>query len=155
MTLTRGFPMMITPAADEVPVPMLSSRASTVVSGAASGTVRVLLRFEGAVALIAAVVLYGREGFSWPLFAVLLLAPDLTMLAYLAGPRFGAAVYNAVHTYVPALTLALIGFLAAIPLASACGLIWIAHIGMDRTLGYGLKYSTAFADTHLGNLRRR
>ena len=28
-------------------------------------------------------------------------------------------------------------------------LIWLAHIGFDRTLGYGLKCPTAFKDTHL------
>jgi hypothetical protein len=31
-------------------------------------------------------------------------------------------------------------------------LIWLAHIGMDRMLGYGLKYSGGFKDTHLGRL---
>ena len=76
------------------------------------------------------------------------------MLAYLAGPRVGAAVYNFVHTYVVALALALAGFFAAIPALTAAGLILIAHIGLDRALGYGLKYSTAFGDTHLGRIGR-
>jgi hypothetical protein len=34
-------------------------------------------------------------------------------------------------------------------------LIWLAHIGMDRSLGYGLKLPTAFQDTHLGRIGRR
>jgi hypothetical protein len=31
----------------------------------------------------------------------------------------------------------------------ALSLIWIAHIGFDRMLGFGLKYPTVFKDTHL------
>lgn len=26
---------------------------------------------------------------------------------------------------------------------------WLAHIGADRLLGYGLKYPSSFKDTHL------
>jgi len=77
------------------------------------------------------------------------------MLAYLAGLRTGAAAYNAVHTYVPALLLLLAGFVASLPAATAGALIWIAHIGMDRALGYGLKYPTGFGDTHLGRVGRQ
>jgi len=123
--------------------------------GFTSGGVRVLLRLEGAAAFAAAVGLYAHAGFSWPIFALLFLSPDLSMLTYLAGPRAGAAGYNLVHTYLLALALALAGFFASFPAATACGLIWIAHIGFDRTLGYGLKYSTGFGDTHLGRIGRR
>ncbi len=28
-------------------------------------------------------------------------------------------------------------------------LVWFAHIGFDRMVGYGLKYPTDFFDTHL------
>ena len=92
--------------------------------------------------------------FSWPAFALLFLAPDLAMLAYLAGPRAGAIAYNLVHTYALALALMLAGFLVGVPAAAAGGLIWIAHIGFDRALGYGLKYPTGFGDTHLGRSGR-
>ena len=87
---------------------------------------------------------------SWPLFAVLFLAPDLAMLGYLMGARIGAAVYNVAHTYALALPLALLGFLAGRPAILAVALIWVAHIGFDRALGFGLKYPTGFGDTHLG-----
>ncbi len=76
------------------------------------------------------------------------------MLAYLIGPRAGAAAYNLVHTYALALPLALTGFWLASPIALGLGLIWIAHIGMDRMFGYGLKYATGFHDTHLGRIGR-
>jgi hypothetical protein len=124
-------------------------------AGFASGGVRLLLRLEGIAAFAVAVALYAHAGFSWPIFALLLLSPDLSMFAYFAGPRTGAAVYNFVHTYAVGLPLALAGFFAALPALTAAGLILIAHIGLDRALGYGLKYSTAFGDTHLGRSGRR
>ena len=95
-----------------------------------------------------------RPDFPGGYFLALVLAPDLAMLAYLAGPRWGSIVYNLAHTTAPALSLALAGFLAGAPIASAAGLIWIAHIGLDRALGYGLKYSSGFGDTHLGPIGR-
>ena len=123
--------------------------------GSVSGGVRLLLRLEGLAALAVSVTLYARAGFSWPVFALFLLAPDLSMLGYLASPRIGSALYDIVHIYVTALALALAGFLGNLPALTAAGLILIAHIGLDRALGYGLKYSTAFGDTHLGRVGRR
>jgi hypothetical protein len=124
-------------------------------SGVASGWTRAVLRLEGAAAFAASAALYAHAGFSWPLFAILFLAPDLAMLGYLAGVRIGAGAYNVAHTYALALPLALFGFLAGRPAILAVALIWIAHIGFDRALGYGLKYPTAFGDTHLGRIGRR
>ncbi len=128
--------------------------AARAAAGPALGGVRAVLRLEGAAAFAAAVALYGYAGFSWPLFALLFLAPDLAMLAYLIGPRAGAFVYNLAHTYALALPLALAGFYLGSAVAAALGLIWIAHIGFDRMLGYGLKYASGFGDTHLGRIGR-
>lgn len=101
--------------------------------------------------MAAAVGGYGVLGASWALFAALLFVPDVFMAGYLAGPRIGAAVYNAGHTYVVPLGLgALAGVLAA-PLLGAVALIWTVHIGMDRALGYGLKRPGGFYDTHLSD----
>ncbi len=131
-----------------------SACAPAMRSGASSppAAVKTILRLEGAAAFAAAVALYAHAGFSWPMFALLILAPDLAMLPYLIGPRAGAAAYNLVHTYALPLPLALAGFWFASPVAAALGLIWIAHIGMDRMLGFGLKYASGFADTHLGRV---
>lgn len=85
-------------------------------------------------------------------FASLFLVPDLSMLGYLRGPRVGAVCYDAAHSYVGPLALLGVGGLAAAPTAVAIALIWIAHVGFDRALGYGLKYGTAFRDTHLGRV---
>lgn len=112
----------------------------------------VLLRAEGAALLVAALVLYSRAGGSWLIFVLLLLAPDLSALGYLAGPRAGAMLYNLVHTEVLPVALALFGWLSGNPLLLQLTLIWLAHIGMDRMLGFGLKYATAFKDMHLGRV---
>jgi hypothetical protein len=112
-----------------------------------------LLRVEGVALLVLSVLLYRETGGGWLMFGVLLLAPDLSMLGYLARPRVGAAIYNTFHTYaVPALVGAL-GLIFASPLMVAVALIWFAHIGMDRTVGYGLKYPSSFKDTHLERVR--
>jgi Domain of unknown function (DUF4260) len=133
---------------------MANNTISADTTSAVTGAPRRLLRTEGAALLIVAVMLYARTGTSWWLFAVLLLAPDLSFGGYLAGPRIGAAAYNAVHTTIGPLALALIGLLAPSPLMIALALIWVAHIGADRMLGYGLKYEAGFAFTHLGRIGR-
>ncbi|MBB4225351.1 DUF4260 domain-containing protein [Variovorax guangxiensis] len=119
---------------------------------AATGGVRTLLRLEGAVVLGVALAAYAQFGAGWGVFALWLLAPDLSLLGYLAGPRTGAALYNAAHSYVGPVLLLALGVLAAMPWAVAGSLIWLAHIGMDHALGYGLKYASGFAATHLGRI---
>ena len=95
--------------------------------------------------------LYARTGASWWLFAALWLLPDLSMLGYLAGPCWGARCYNAIHSYVAPLAL----FLSALLLHASglfpVALIWVNHIGVDRLLGFGLKYADGFGFTHLSN----
>lgn len=112
----------------------------------------VMLRAEGVAVLAASVVLYGLVGGSWWLFALLLLVPDGAMLGYLAGPRVGAVVYNVFHGYPLPAALGVSGLVAGAPLVTAVALVWFAHIGMDRVLGYGLKYASGFKDTHLGRV---
>jgi len=123
---------------------------------AVSGGPRILLHLEGLAVLIASVVAFHGTQASWLLFAILLLAPDLALLGYLAGPRAGAMAYNAAHTYLGPAALAGAMALGVLPARWELCLIWTAHAGMDRSLGLGLKYATAFADTHLGpvGLRR-
>jgi hypothetical protein len=132
-----------------------SSTHSAAEHGFVTGRVRLLLRLEGFAAFAAALAVYWRNDYSWAAFAVFFLAPDLLMLAYLAGPRAGALGYNLVHTYVLPVALVCFSFFGGAPIAAAGGLIWIAHIGFDRALGFGLKYQTAFGDTHLGVVGRR
>ena len=105
-------------------------------------------------ALLVALMLYAQVGGGWLLFALLFLVPDLSMLGYLSGPRLGAHLYNAVHSYVGALLLGGAAFLLDHPLLLSLSLIWVAHIGGDRALGYGLKFRSGFQDTHLGRIGR-
>jgi len=104
---------------------------------------------EGALALLLSVILYRHIHTSWSLFFALILAPDLFLLGYLVNVRFGAAFYNLVHTYVGPLTLAGVSTFVKYPVLLPLALIWVAHLGMDRMLGFGLKYPTHFKDTHL------
>jgi hypothetical protein len=111
-----------------------------------------VLRVEGAALLAASTMLYWANGGSWWLFALLLLAPDASMVGYLAGPKVGAAAYNAFHSYPLPAALGIVGLLAGAPLAVGVALVWLAHIGMDRMVGYGLKYASGFGDTHMGRV---
>lgn len=139
-------------AQGRAPSALPSLRAKPAQAGAADGGVRLLLRLEGVALLLVAMAAYARFGGEWSFFALTFLLPDLALLAYLAGPRAGAAVYNATHSLVvPAVLLAL-GLAADLSPAFDLALVWAAHIGLDRALGYGLKYARGFAHTHLGQL---
>lgn len=113
---------------------------------------RTLLRLEGFGVFIGAVSLFVILGGQWWLFLVLVLAPDLSMIGYLRGPQVGAMVYNAAHTYLAPLVLGALGWWLPMDLLLLGASIWAAHIGIDRLVGYGLKYPTTFADTHLSRM---
>jgi Domain of unknown function (DUF4260) len=110
---------------------------------------RLLLRFEGLVLFAAAIALYVREDFSILALVLLFLAPDLSFVGLAAGARVGAVAYDAVHTYVGPILLGSVSILAEWNVGVQLGLIWLAHIGLDRALGYGLRYPDAFRETHL------
>jgi len=114
--------------------------------------VRNILRLEGLAAAALSAVLYARTGASWWLFAALWLTPDLSMLGYLYRPCWGARIYNAIHSYLAPATLALMALLLRSDALLPFALIWFNHIGVDRLLGYGLKYPEGFQWTHLGRL---
>jgi hypothetical protein len=111
-----------------------------------------LLRAEGLVVLAGALALYTMGGYGWLAFILLLFAPDLTMAGYVLNPRVGSIIYNLGHTYSLPLALALVSLGAGFEPGQQLALIWLAHIGLDRALGYGLKYATSFKDTHLARV---
>lgn len=127
---------------------------SGLAAGAATGGVRALLRLEGLTLLVGMTVLYAFWEGSWWVYAILFLAPDLGFAGYLAGPKVGAIVYNAAHSYLAPVALLTAGFAVSSPLLLSIAMIWLAHIGFDRALGYGLKYSAGFGFTHLGRIGR-
>ena len=110
---------------------------------------RWLLHVEGAATLGLSLFFYARGHFGWGLYALLFFAPDLSMLGYLANARVGSALYNLIHTSTIPLCGLLVGIAVPEPRLVPFLLIWISHIGLDRMLGYGLKYPTQFRDTHL------
>ena len=122
--------------------------------GAATGGLRTLLRLEGLALFTGMTLLYGVWDGSWWIYAALFLVPDLSFAGYLGGPRIGAMVYNAAHSYLAPMAAMTTGFATASPLVLSIAMIWLAHIGFDRALGYGLKYATGFGFTHLGRIGR-
>lgn len=125
---------------------------SEAATGETTGGVKTLLRIEGLTLFVGMTLLYGVWGGSWWIYAALFFVPDLSLLAYLAGPRAGAAFYNATHTYMLPLILSFAGFGMSLPLTLSIAMIWMAHIGIDRALGLGLKYNAGFGFTHLGRI---
>jgi hypothetical protein len=122
--------------------------------GMTNGAVRTWLRLEGLAAFAAGLALYGSFGGNWLLVIPLLLLPDVSAAGYLVNPRVGAAIYNIAHNWVPGIVVLGLGFALALPALQLAGAILIAHVGMDRAAGYGLKLPTAFGDTHLGRIGR-
>ncbi|MCI3919664.1 DUF4260 domain-containing protein [Paenibacillus sp. TRM 82003] len=110
---------------------------------------KLFLHIEALLVLIFSIGYYGVNELNWWLFAVLFFVPDVSMVGYLFNNKIGAYLYNLFHTYTIPLLLILVGMLTRQDLILAIGLVWMAHVGMDRALGYGLKYPTAFKDTHM------
>jgi hypothetical protein len=132
-------------------LPLLRSKmmSGNLHEGQTTGHVRMLLQLEGLMIGIAAILAFWLTGGSWWLFAVLILAPDLGMAGYAVSKAAGTWSYNALHTYTLPLLLGLAGLFVQSDITAAVALIWVAHIGLDRAIGYGLKYPSAFKHTHL------
>lgn len=113
-----------------------------------------ILRSEAVAAFIGGIALWVVNDGSLPWLLPALLLPDISAVGYLLNPRVGALTYNAVHTWTLALGLLGIGWWLDSGPAVLAGAIVLAHVGMDRALGYGLKLPTSFQDTHLGRIGR-
>lgn len=122
---------------------------------AVGAPVRSWLRLEAlAVSAAGLMVWVGMDG-GWVRFALLFLVPDVSLIGYVWGPRSGAAFYNVAHSYAVPLLLGVAGAVLDHRALLLTGTLWLTHIGIDRALGYGLKYATGFQDTHLGRVGRR
>jgi hypothetical protein len=119
-------------------------------AGIPPAEITTLLRLEGLVVFVGAIAAYALLGGNWWLFALLLLTPDFAMLGALRGPVLGARMYNAAHTYAVPAVLGALAWFAGAPWFVPFALIWVAHIGMDRAVGYGFKYPGLDHHTHLG-----
>lgn len=137
-------------ASEAIPASRTTASTKARVLGGVDGGPKLLLRLEGALVLLAGLAAWSHEGGSWPWFVGLFLVPDLSMLGYLHNPRTGAALYNAGHSYVLPGVLAALALMLGMHALLLAAILWVAHIGFDRLMGYGLKYETRFFDTHLG-----
>jgi hypothetical protein len=126
------------------------SAGTTQPSGCATGSVRAILRYEALAVLLGSLFAFHSAHGRWLIFAVLFFAPDLSFAGYAISRSVGTVAYNTVHSYILPVSLLLWGYFhpAVLPYV----LIWTAHIGFDRVLGYGLKYKTGFEHTHLGTM---
>jgi Domain of unknown function (DUF4260) len=119
--------------------------------GVVTGDPRWWLGLEGLVLLAGALVAYAAVGQPWWIVPAGILVPDLAAGGYAAGTRPGARLYNLAHaTPLPAVLLG-VGYWQRDRLVMALALVWLAHIGLDRLLGMGLKYDDRFSHTHLGD----
>ena len=109
-----------------------------------------ILKSEEAVMFLFSIFIFSTLGFAWWWFPALILAPDLSMAGYLINTKAGAWSYNIAHHKGIALILFAAGFISTNPFVQLAGIILFAHSSMDRMLGYGLKYSDSFQNTHLG-----
>jgi hypothetical protein len=115
-------------------------------------TISRILKSEALAFLIAAIWAYYLIGASWWLFLLFFLVPDIFMVGYLKDSVLGAFLYNVSHTYIFPFLLLCAFVIFHLPILLPISIIWMAHISMDRMLGYGLKFSTGFKDTHLGKI---
>ena len=117
-------------------------------------SVRGWLRLEGAAGFVAGLALFGWLGGPWLLAIPLLLLPDASAVGYVWGPRIGAFAYNLVHNWAFGLVVLGVGLATGSVAIEILGAVAIAHTGMDRAVGYGLKLPTSFQETHLGRVGR-
>ena len=123
-------------------------------AGVTQGAVRAWLRLEGLAAFGAGIAVFGANDGNWLFLVPLLLLPDVSAIGYLAGPRIGAFAYNAVHNWAPGMVALGLGAWLAAPTILLVAAVLIAHVGMDRAAGFGLKLPGSFQDTHLGRMGR-
>lgn len=117
-----------------------------------TATMKSLIRLEELLLAALAFYLFLSLDYAWWWFLVLFLAPDLSMIGYLAGPRVGARAYNLFHHKGVAVALFILGGYLALPWLQLAGTILLGHSSLDRVFGYGLKYPDSFQHTHLGTI---
>jgi Domain of unknown function (DUF4260) len=138
-----------------MPASAIANTIPTPVTGMTIGAVRRWLRLEGLAAFGAGLVLYAVNGGDWLWAIPALLLPDISAAGYLVSPRIGTITYNLVHNWAPGFIALALGLWLGSPELQIVAAILIAHVGIDRAVGYGLKLPSSFQDTHLGRMGRR
>lgn len=109
-----------------------------------------LLKSEEGAIFLFCIFLFTKLSVAWWWFPALLLVSDISMIGYVVNPKVGAFTYNLVHHRLVALVIAVYALTSGNEYWQLAAIILVAHISMDRMLGYGLKYYDAFTNTHLG-----
>lgn len=111
-----------------------------------------ILKVEELLMFVLGIFLFSQLDFRWWWFLVLILTPDFSMLGYMFNPKIGAYAYNIVHHKGVAIALYLLGIYLQNEILQLTGIILFAHASMDRIMGYGLKHTDSFNNTHLGKI---
>jgi hypothetical protein len=111
-----------------------------------------LLRLEEIAMLCISIYLLYALKVDWWFYLLMILGPDISMVGYVAGPKVGAFSYNLFHHKMIAIVVFIIGVTSSTWLLQAIGAVLFGHSSMDRIFGYGLKYNSAFSETHLGKI---
>jgi len=111
---------------------------------------KAILRWEESGMLILGIFMFSTLDMNWWVFLILFFVPDLSMVGYIWGTKFGAWMYNAVHHRGIAVMIYLAGIFIKNEMLQFSGILLFSHSSFDRILGYGLKYERGFRFTHLG-----
>ncbi len=111
---------------------------------------KILLKLEELSLFGFSILLFGQLDYAWWLYPAVLLLPDISIAGYIGGSRAGAIIYNCIHHKALAIGIYCLGLFLGNSLLKLAGVILLGHTSLDRTLGYGLKYSESFSATHLG-----
>jgi hypothetical protein len=114
-----------------------------------------VIALEEAAIFVLSVVLFSKLSFAWWWYLALILTPDLSMFGYAVNTRVGAMAYNLFHHKAVAIVIYISGLFLKNEVLQLVGLILFGHSGMDRMLGYGLKYPDSFQNTHLGLIGKK
>ena len=113
------------------------------------------LKLEEFALFVFGIVLFSKTSYAWWVFPALLLAPDIGMLGYFINSKVGALTYNLFHHKGIAVGFLIFGLFFELQWATLIGIILFSHSAFDRMLGYGLKYSDGFKNTHLGHIGKK
>ena len=114
-----------------------------------------LLKLEELALFLFCLFLFSRLNLAWWWFPACLLLPDIGMIGYGINPKIGAFTYNLLHHRFVASLVAFYALTYGNEYWKLAAIILFAHISLDRALGYGLKYSDSFTNTHLGIIGKK
>lgn len=112
-----------------------------------------IVRLEYAALAATAAYFFIQQGFGWYWLVPMFFVYDIGMVGYAINSKVGAVIYNSTHSlFVPLVFIVLYAAWQPSSWLLFIALTQLFHIGIDRFLGYGLKYGAGFRHTHLGTI---